>query len=74
VIAGYPEKPSPALAEGRGYNSSLLASPSGEIVHNYRKTFLYETDQKWAVAGEFFLPIHTCTGSLRPKRVKELIL
>ncbi|KAL7410471.1 carbon-nitrogen hydrolase [Mrakia frigida] len=54
VIAGYPEQPSPALPEGRGYNSALLVSPGGDVIHNYRKTFLFETDQKWAVAGDGF--------------------
>ena len=32
----------------------MLVSPEGEVIHNYRKTFLYETDQSWAVAGTFF--------------------
>ncbi|WVQ76501.1 hypothetical protein IAR50_006170 [Cryptococcus sp. DSM 104548] len=39
---------------GVGYNSALISSPSGEIVGNYRKTFLFETDKNWAIAGDGF--------------------
>ncbi|TYJ52010.1 hypothetical protein B9479_007386 [Cryptococcus floricola] len=39
---------------GVGYNSALISSPSGEIVGNYRKTFLFDTDKNWARAGAGF--------------------
>lgn len=49
VACGYPERPQ---EEGeRGWNSALIVSPSGEVVHQYRKTFLYETDNNWAREG-----------------------
>jgi protein N-terminal amidase len=37
-----------------GYNSAVLAAPSGEIVGNYRKTFLFETDKNWSREGDGF--------------------
>lgn len=53
VVAGYPERADPPLASGKGYNSAIVVSPTGEVVHNYRKTFLYETDKTWAAEGTF---------------------
>lgn len=38
-------------ALGVGYNSATVVSPLGEVVGNYRKTFLFETDKNWARAG-----------------------
>ncbi|KAI5957601.1 NTA1 [Candida theae] len=29
------------------YNSCAVFNRSGELIHNYRKTFLYETDEQW---------------------------
>lgn len=52
--------PPPALkqvqaeAEGVGYNSALIADPSGAVVGNYRKTFRFETDKNWARRGDGF--------------------
>ncbi|KAJ9114706.1 hypothetical protein QFC22_005582 [Naganishia vaughanmartiniae] len=37
-----------------GYNSAVLVSPSGEVVGNYRKSFLYDTDKTWAREGDGF--------------------
>ena len=55
TVVGYPEEAgSPALsdslrraekAETARYNSCVLVSPDGEVVTNYRKTFLFETDE-----------------------------
>lgn len=58
VVAGYPEahESDPLAATGeeaRGYNSAVLASPSG-VIGNYRKTFLFETDKNWALEGNGF--------------------
>lgn len=61
VIAGYPEistdiddtAPLPtdeAIAHKR-YNSTVTVSPTGEILANYRKSFLYYTDESWAAEG-----------------------
>ncbi|CUM63795.1 uncharacterized protein PRCAT00001379001 [Priceomyces carsonii] len=42
TLIGYPE-----IFEDRIYNSAALVSPSGSLLYNYRKTFLYETDEEW---------------------------
>jgi protein N-terminal amidase len=41
-----------------GYNSAVLVSPSGEVVGNYRKSFLYDTDKTWAREGKHSLSRH----------------
>jgi protein N-terminal amidase len=64
VIAGYPEistdigatrntstndsSPGPSY---KRYNSTVTVSPAGEILANYRKSFLYYTDESWAAEG-----------------------
>ncbi|KAI3475329.1 hypothetical protein L1887_63307 [Cichorium endivia] len=61
IIAGYPEisteiddtaPPSTdtPIAHKR-YNSTVTVSPTGEILANYRKSFLYYTDESWATEG-----------------------
>ncbi|ORY92734.1 carbon-nitrogen hydrolase [Leucosporidium creatinivorum] len=40
--------PSPA------FNSLLLLSPTGALLHTYHKHHLYETDESWATAGPSF--------------------
>lgn len=51
-----PNGPShPLTAAQVGYNSALIASPAGEVVGNYRKTFLFETDKNWAREGSGFM-------------------
>ena len=56
------------------YNSLVFVSPSGEVVAHYRKTFLYYTDETWAIenpdgffAGEIGLskPTVSKTGTDR---------
>lgn len=42
TLLGYPEK-----SEEKIYNSAVLIDPKGNIVYNYRKTHLYETDKLW---------------------------
>lgn len=51
---GYPEKVDitpkwPANPEY--YNSAITVNPEGETVANYRKSFLYYTDETWALEG-----------------------
>lgn len=49
TLIGYPEKfilPKPQSGY-KIYNSAVLISPTGKIIHNYRKSFLYETDEQW---------------------------
>ena len=33
------------------YNSALVVSSDGETIANYRKSFLYYTDETWALEG-----------------------
>ena len=65
VIAGYPEvstdvddtlQPS---SNGHStdpvykcYNSTVTVAPTGDILANYRKAFLYYTDESWAAEGD----------------------
>lgn len=42
TVIGYPESSSNLI-----YNSCALFNRQGELIHNYRKTFLYETDEVW---------------------------
>ncbi|CAI4043910.1 amidase SKDI_10G2640 [Saccharomyces kudriavzevii IFO 1802] len=43
TIIGYPEK----ADEQKLYNSALVMNPQGKRIFNYRKTFLYDTEEKW---------------------------
>jgi protein N-terminal amidase len=54
VTAGYPEKSSAVNADGStvNYNSIVTVSPKGDVLINYRKLFLYYTDETWASEGE----------------------
>jgi protein N-terminal amidase len=53
VVGGYPELATGEGEEGKpGYNSAVLVSPTGEVMGNYRKSFLYDTDKTWAREGE----------------------
>lgn len=42
TIIGYPED-----YQGTTYNSALVVNEDGQLVYNYRKTHLYETDEAW---------------------------
>lgn len=42
TVIGYPEK-----HQKTTYNSALVVDEKGDILHNYRKTHLYETDYTW---------------------------
>ncbi len=37
--------------EAVGWNSAVVVATDGEVVGNYRKTFLFETDKNWASEG-----------------------
>ncbi|KAI9837540.1 MAG: hypothetical protein M1819_007191 [Sarea resinae] len=56
VTVGYPEKTAPqAPTEStpvRRFNSAVTVSPDGTILANYRKSFLYSTDESWAEEGD----------------------
>ncbi|KAH7321650.1 carbon-nitrogen hydrolase [Rhexocercosporidium sp. MPI-PUGE-AT-0058] len=54
VTAGYPEKVdiSPKWpASPEYYNSAITVNADGETIANYRKSFLYYTDETWALEG-----------------------
>ncbi|KAI9812231.1 MAG: Carbon-nitrogen hydrolase [Phylliscum demangeonii] len=53
VSVGYPEI---ACGDGgeRCYNAVVVVSPEGKVLVNYRKTFLYYTDESWATEGAGF--------------------
>lgn len=42
TIIGYPE-----VSRGKTFNSALVVDETGQVIYNYRKTHLYETDEKW---------------------------
>ncbi|KAK9237713.1 carbon-nitrogen hydrolase [Lipomyces kononenkoae] len=57
VIVGYPERPEEGSSngvlkeeEGPIYNSAVVVGPSGTVLYNYRKHFLYEADEKWGAS------------------------
>jgi protein N-terminal amidase len=54
VVVGYPEKVDitakwPASPEY--YNSAITVNAEGETIANYRKTFLFYSDETWALEG-----------------------
>ncbi|KND93573.1 Protein N-terminal amidase [Tolypocladium ophioglossoides CBS 100239] len=54
VTVGYPEKVdvSPKWPTGpEYYNSAIVVNGDGETIANYRKSFLYYTDESWALEG-----------------------
>ena len=51
IIVGYPEHCTTAEGGSRNYNSTVSVSTSGSILSNYRKSFLYYTDETWASEG-----------------------
>ncbi|RLV95755.1 amidase [Spathaspora sp. JA1] len=42
TVIGYPE-----TSSNLTYNSCAMFNRNGQLIHNYRKTFLYETDEIW---------------------------
>ena len=55
VTVGYPEKAdvSPKWPTGpEYYNSVIVVNEDGETIANYRKSFLYYTDETWALEGD----------------------
>lgn len=55
VALGYPEycahSPSSPQGSMSRYNSAVLVSPKGNVLVNYRKSFLFDTDETWAEEG-----------------------
>ena len=46
IVAGYPERD-----RDRFFNSACVINPAGELAFTYRKTLLYEADERWATPG-----------------------
>jgi protein N-terminal amidase len=54
VTAGYPEKVDLSLkwpSSPEFYNSAITVNKKGATIGNYRKSFLYYTDETWALEG-----------------------
>lgn len=54
MVAGYPEKVDVSAnwpASPEYYNSAFIVDGDGDTVGNYRKAFLYYTDETWALEG-----------------------
>ncbi|PSN70996.1 N-terminal asparagine amidohydrolase-like protein [Corynespora cassiicola Philippines] len=49
VTVGYPEITT--TEPKTQYNSTVTVSPTGVVLNNYRKTFLYYTDETWSSEG-----------------------
>lgn len=47
-----------AIDDRAAYNSAALIAPDGSLLHVFRKHFLFETDEKWAVQGSGFQALH----------------
>ena len=59
VAAGYPEKVDSSTnvkfpSSPEYYNSVIVVNEDGETIANYRKSFLYSTDETWALEGDGF--------------------
>ncbi|KAK3946066.1 carbon-nitrogen hydrolase [Diplogelasinospora grovesii] len=58
VAVGYPEKVNMSHRRSQAgpeyYNSLIVVNGDGETVANYRKSFLYYTDETWALEGDGF--------------------
>ncbi|KAK2698786.1 hypothetical protein QWA68_002686 [Fusarium oxysporum] len=55
VTVGYPEKVDLSAhwpANPEYYNSTIVVNSEGETIANYRKSFLYYTDESWALEGD----------------------
>lgn len=52
IVVGFPELDGEAL-----YNSALVIGPDGALEGVYRKTMLFEADQRWACAGMGSYPV-----------------
>ncbi len=51
VFAGYPEIVFEENGTEKYYNSAYLIDREGNLLLNYRKKHLYETDKTWALEG-----------------------
>lgn len=66
TVIGYPE-----TSQGKTYNSALVVDETGNVVYNYRKTHLYETDEAWGCKEndeKDFLPFALTLGKKDHKK------
>ena len=54
VVGGYPEVRKTAKGKEEYYNSMYVIDRKGELLLNYSKHFLFETDKVWAKPGKGF--------------------
>lgn len=60
IVMGYPEWCS---KQQQIFNSAVVLDKSGQVIHRYRKSFLYETDEVWGcVEGPGFKSFQLCDG------------
>lgn len=62
VICGFPEKVIESSDNVQYYNSVYVMDKEGQLLHVYRKHFLYTTDKAWSQPGESFLSFDTSIG------------
>lgn len=53
LVCGYPERG----RGGRLYNSARVIGPDGQLLYNYRKRLLYDSDFTWALGGDTRYPM-----------------
>ncbi|KAL4792358.1 carbon-nitrogen hydrolase [Aspergillus venezuelensis] len=61
VCVGYPEIETDEQGNEKFYNALLVVDEKGSVLLNYRKTFLYYTDETWASEGSAELGFHQLT-------------
>ncbi|KAK3717238.1 hypothetical protein LTR37_005947 [Vermiconidia calcicola] len=66
VTVGYPEVSTSAAGQTMNYNATVTVSPLGEVLANYRKSFLYYTDETWAYEGPNGSALHSHTATSKP--------
>ena len=71
IICGYVERDDASVStrdfqHPALYNSALIVSPQGKLVHSYRKVLLYDAYCSWAQPGEKRIFIETDLGVLFP--------
>jgi len=58
LVSGYAELGTrDAAGLPRLYNSARVIGPEGQLVYNYRKRLLYDSDTTWALAGDTPYPL-----------------
>ncbi|KAH7337094.1 carbon-nitrogen hydrolase [Rhizoctonia solani] len=72
VVAGYPASTEDASdpaggtkkSEGTARNNAIVVDPNGQVIHEYTKTNMFETDLPWAQPGSGFTTFTTPLESL----------